>query len=93
MDINKTLAQEFGLRQEQVDNTVALIDDDKTIPFIARYRKELTGSLDDQILRELYDRLTYLRNLEKRKDEVRSSITEQEKMTPEIEAAIDNAKT
>ena len=63
MDINKTLAQEFGLRQEQVDNTVALIDDDKTIPFIARYRKELTGSLDDQILRELYDRLTYLRNL------------------------------
>ena len=64
MDINKTLAQEFGLRQEQVDNTVALIDDDKTIPFIARYRKELTGSLDDQILRELYDRLTYLRNLE-----------------------------
>lgn len=93
MDINKTLAQEFGLRQEQVDNTVALIDDDKTIPFIARYRKELTGSLDDQILRELYDRLTYLRNLEKRKDEVRSSITEQEKMTPEIEVAIDNAKT
>ena len=93
MDINKTLAQEFGLRQEQVDNTVALIDDDKTIPFIARYRKELTGSLDDQILRELYDRLTYLRNLEKRKDEVRSSITEQEKMTPEIEEAIDNAKT
>ena len=51
MDINKTLAKEFGLKQEQVDNTVALIDDDKTIPFIARYRKELTGSLDDQILR------------------------------------------
>ena len=50
MDINKTLAKEFSLRQEQVDNTVALIDDDKTIPFIARYRKELTGSLDDQIL-------------------------------------------
>ena len=50
MDINKTLAKEFGLKQEQVDNTVALIDDDKTIPFIARYRKELTGSLDDQIL-------------------------------------------
>ena len=93
MDINRTLALEFGLRQEQVDNTVALIDDDKTIPFIARYRKELTGSLDDQLLRELYDRLTYLRNLEKRKDEVRSSITEQEKMTDEIETAIDNAKT
>ena len=71
MEINRILAQEFGLRQEQVDNTVALIDDDKTIPFIARYRKELTGSLDDQILRELSDRLMYLRNLEKRKDEIR----------------------
>lgn len=92
MDINRTLAQEFGLRQEQVDNTIALIDDDKTIPFIARYRKELTGSLDDQLLRELYDRLMYLRNLEKRKEEIRSAITEQEKMTPEIEAAIDAAK-
>lgn len=93
MDINKTLAKEFGLRQEQVDNTVELIDDDKTIPFIARYRKELTGSLDDQILRELYDRLMYLRNLEKRKEEVTNAITEQEKMTPEIEAAISAAST
>ena len=93
MDINKTLAKEFGLRQEQVDNTVALIDDDNTIPFIARYRKELTGSLDDQVLRELYDRLMYLRNLEKRKGEVINSITEQEKMTPEIEAAISAAAT
>ena len=64
MDINKTLAEEFKLRQEQIDNTVALLDDDKTIPFIARYRKELTGSLDDQVLREIADRLTYLRNLE-----------------------------
>lgn len=93
MDINKTLAQEFSLRQEQVDNTVALIDDDKTIPFIARYRKELTGSLDDQILRELYDRLMYLRNLEKRKEEIRTAIAEQEKMTPEIENAISAAAT
>lgn len=93
MDINKTLAKEFSLRQEQVDNTVALIDDDKTIPFIARYRKELTGSLDDQILRELYDRLMYLRNLEKRKEEISAAITEQEKMTPEIEAAISAAVT
>ena len=93
MDINSTLAKEFGLKQEQVDNTVALIDDDKTIPFIARYRKELTGSLDDQILRELYDRLMYLRNLEKRKEEVTNAITEQEKMTPEIEAAISAAVT
>ncbi|MBR4627841.1 MAG: RNA-binding transcriptional accessory protein [Ruminococcus sp.] len=93
MEINSILAKEFSLRQEQVDNTVALIDDDKTIPFIARYRKELTGSLDDQVLRELYDRLMYLRNLEKRKEEVTNSITEQEKMTPEIEAAINAAMT
>ena len=93
MEINSILAKEFGLRQEQVDNTVALIDDDKTIPFIARYRKELTGSLDDQVLRELYDRLMYLRNLQKRKEEVTNSITEQEKMTPEIEAAINAAMT
>ena len=64
MEINKILAEEFKLRQEQIDNTVSLIDDDKTIPFIARYRKEMTGSLDDQILREIFDRLTYLRNLE-----------------------------
>ncbi len=93
MDINKTLAKEFSLRQEQVDNTVELIDDGKTIPFIARYRKELTGSLDDQILRDLNDRLVYLRNLEKRKEEITSSITDQEKMTPEIEAAISAAMT
>lgn len=93
MDILKTLAEEFNLRQEQINNTVELIDDDKTIPFIARYRKEMTGSLDDQILREIFDRLTYLRNLEKRKEEIRSSITEQEKMTDEIETAIESAKT
>ena len=93
MDINKTLAEEFKLRQEQIDNTVALLDDDKTIPFIARYRKELTGSLDDQVLREIADRLTYLRNLEKRKGEIISSITEQEKMTDQIMSAIENAKT
>lgn len=93
MDINKTLAQEFNLRQEQVDNTVELIDEGATIPFIARYRKEVTGSLDDQILRELSDRLNYLRNLEKRKEEVRTTITEQEKMTPEIENAISAAAT
>lgn len=93
MDINKTLAQEFNLKLEHVNNTVKLIDDDKTIPFIARYRKELTGSLDDQILRELYDRLMYLRNLEKRKEEISNAITEQEKMTDEIQHAIDNATT
>lgn len=93
MNINEKLAKEFNLRLEQVENTVALIDDDKTIPFIARYRKEQTGSLDDTILRELSDRLTYLRNLEKRKEEIASSITEQEKMTDEIAAAIEKAET
>lgn len=93
MNINKTLAAEFKLRQEQVDNTVALIDDGKTIPFIARYRKEMTGSLDDQLLRELFDRLTYLRNLEKRKEEVISSIDEQGKLTEEITAAVAAAVT
>lgn len=93
MNINQILAKEFNLRQEQVDNTVALIDDDKTIPFIARYRKEQTGSLDDTVLRELSDRLTYLRNLEKRKQEITASITEQEKMTEEISAAIEKAMT
>ena len=93
MDINKKLAEEFKLRQEQVDNTVALIDDGKTIPFIARYRKELTGSLDDQLLRELNDRLSYLRNLENRKNEVSSSIEEQGKLTEEISAALEKAVT
>ncbi len=91
MNINETLAKEFKLRQEQIDNTVSLIDDGKTIPFIARYRKELTGSLDDQLLREIFDRLTYFRNLEKRKEEVAASITEQGKMTDEIAAAIEKA--
>jgi len=91
MDINQTLAKEFGLRQEQIDNTVALFDDDKTIPFIARYRKEVTGSLDDQTLRLIFDRLTYLRNLEKRKQEIIASITEQGKMTDELMEAISKA--
>lgn len=93
MNINETLAKEFKLRQEQIDNTVALIDDGKTIPFIARYRKELTGSLDDQVLREIFDRLTYLRNLEKRKEEITAAITEQGKMTDELAAAIAGAAT
>ena len=91
MNINEALASEFSLAQWQIDNTVALIDDDKTIPFIARYRKEQTGTLDDQILREIYDRLCYLRNLEKRKSEVLSSIEEQGKLTDEIAAALEKA--
>ncbi len=93
MDINKKLSEEFKLSLEQVDNTIALIDDGKTIPFIARYRKELTGSLDDQVLRELNDRLNYLRNLETRKEEVSSSIEEQGKLTEEITKALEAAAT
>lgn len=93
MEINKILSEEFKLRQEQVDNTVTLIDDGKTIPFIARYRKELTGSLDDQILRELSERLTYMRNLESRKSEVSSSINEQGMLTEEINSALEKAET
>ncbi len=92
MDILNKLAEELGLRQEQVEKTVALIDDGNTIPFIARYRKEVTGSLSDEILRDLFDRLTYLRNLEARKAEVIASITEQGKMTDEIAEAIDAAQ-
>ena len=76
MDIVKKLAEEFNLKNEQVEKTVALIDEGNTIPFIARYRKEETGSLDDNVLRELDDRLTYLRNIEKRKEEVTNLITE-----------------
>ena len=70
MDIIKKLAEELNLKADQVERTVALIDEGNTIPFIARYRKEVTGSLDDEILRKLEDRLTYLRNIEKRKEEV-----------------------
>ena len=83
MDIIKKLAEEFNLKNEQVEKTVALIDEGNTIPFIARYRKEETGSLDDNVLRELDDRLTYLRNIEKRKEEVTNLITEMGKMTDE----------
>ena len=93
MDINQKITEELGVKRWQVDAAVKLIDEGNTIPFIARYRKELTGSLDDQILRELSDRLTYLRNLEIRKSEVSSSIAEQGKLTEEISSALDKAET
>ena len=93
MDIIKTLASEFKLKEEQVQKTVELIDGGDTIPFIARYRKEVTGSLDDAVLRDLFDRLEYLRNIESRKEEVKALIDAQGKLTPEIENAIINAKT
>ncbi len=93
MDIALTLQNEFHLRPSQVENTVKLIDDGNTIPFIARYRKEMTGSLDDQLLRELYDRLIYLRNLDEQREKVRASIEEQGAMTPEILDALERAVT
>lgn len=93
MDIIKTLAQEFSLRDQQVEQTVALLDSGNTVPFIARYRKEMTGSLDDQVLRELNDRLEYLRGLEKRKEEVLAAIEGQDKLTKEISASLLSAKT
>ena len=85
IDIISTLIKEFKLKPFQVENTVKLIDDGNTIPFIARYRKEMTGELDDQVLREFYDRLVYLRNLEARKEEVKRLIEEQGKLTDDIE--------
>lgn len=93
MNIIETITKEFNLKQAHVENTVKLIDDGNTIPFIARYRKELTGSLDDQILRELADRLEYLRNLETQREKVAASITEQGAMTDEIAAALETAAT
>ncbi|MBR2635942.1 MAG: RNA-binding transcriptional accessory protein [Oscillospiraceae bacterium] len=87
------LAQEMKIGVQQVQNTVDLIDQGNTIPFIARYRKEMTGSLDDQVLRELSERLTYLRNLEKRKDEVKASIESQGMLDEALCAAIDSAVT
>ncbi len=93
MDILQTITQEFNLTDAHAKNILSLIDEGNTIPFIARYRKEMTGSCDDQVLRELFDRLTYLRNLEKRKEEVSSAIGEQGKMTDELRAALEKAVT
>lgn len=93
MDIFAQLAEEFKLRPEQITQTVALLDDGKTVPFIARYRKEQTGSLDDQTLHALSDRLNYLRKLEERKQEITDAIAALDKLTPELEEAISAAKT
>ena len=93
MDIIKILAQELSIRTQQVEATIKLIDEGCTIPFIARYRKEVTGSLDDEVLRKFDERLTYLRNLDEKKEQVINSIREQEKLTPELEAQINEAMT
>ena len=92
MDILSKLSEELNLPQKQIEAAVKLMDEGNTIPFIARYRKEVTGSLDDTVLRNLSDRLTYLRNLDKRREEVREAIAAQEKLTPELSAALDRAE-
>lgn len=92
-DITAKLIHEFKLKPLQVENTLKLIDDGCTVPFIARYRKEMTGELDDQVLRELSERLGYLRNLSQRADEVRKLIGEQGKLTDEISAILEKAST
>ena len=91
MEINVQLHNEFNVRQDYIDNIINFLDSGCTVPFIARYRKEYHGTLDDQTIRLISERLTYLRNLDKRRSEIMSSITEQGKMTPELEAAISAA--
>ena len=93
MNLIQQLAQELSLRESQVESAVKLLDEGNTVPFIARYRKEVTGSLDDGQLRDLEDRLNYLRNLDKRREEIRSSIEGQGALTDELAAAIVDAKT
>jgi len=93
MDYVSILAAEFGLRPAQVSAAVELLDAGNTIPFIARYRKEATGSLDDQVLREMAERLEYLRNLDKRREEIRKSLTEQDVLTEELEGKLAAART
>lgn len=93
MDIIQILQEELGIQRRQVETTIQLIDEGNTIPFIARYRKEMTGALDDETLRNFHERLLYLRNLEDRKETVKHSIEEQGKLTKELEKQIDEAKT
>ena len=93
MDIIQEITRELEVRREQVEAAVGLIDEGNTIPFIARYRKEVTGALNDEQLRNLYERLTYLRNLEEKKAQVLSSIEEQGKLTEELRKQIEEART
>ena len=93
MDISANLAEELNIKKSQAEATIKLIDEGNTIPFIARYRKEVTGALNDEILRNLYERLTYLRNLEDKKQSVLGSIEEQGKLTEELKARIEAAET
>ena len=92
MNITEKIASELNIKTSQVENTIKLIDDGNTIPFIARYRKEVTGNLSDETLREFDERLTYLRNLEKRKEEITRLIDEQGKLTEELQQAIEKSE-
>ncbi len=92
-NIISRLAKEFNVREQQVENTLKLVDEGNTIPFIARYRKEATGGLDDAILRDLYDRLVYLRGMEERRREITRLVEEQGKITPELLSKIQDAQT
>ena len=93
MDIKAKLTEEFNLKPQYASNIVDLIEEGNTIPFIARYRKEMHGGCSDELLRDFSDRLNYLKNLEARKAEVRSSIEGQEKWTEELAAALEKAAT
>ncbi len=93
MDVIAKITEELKVQKWQVEAAVKLIDEGNTIPFISRYRKEVTGSLNDEQLRNLHERLVYLRNLEEKKEQVLSSISEQGKLTPELEAKIKAAET
>ena len=93
MDIIRKLAEELQIGPSQAEAAVKLIDEGNTIPFIARYRKEATGSLNDEVLRDLDERLKYLRNLEERKGQVMAAVAEQGKLTPELERQIQEAQT
>ncbi|MEG2460692.1 MAG: Tex-like N-terminal domain-containing protein, partial [Clostridia bacterium] len=92
-NINEQLAREFGIKISQVNSTVELIDGGNTIPFIARYRKEVTGELSDEVLRDLFERLTYLRNLQAKKEEVIRLIEEQGNLTEKLRNKIEKSVT
>ena len=93
MNYSQVLSKEFSIKEEYANNIINLLDEGNTIPFIARYRKEMHGSMDDQLIREFSEKLEYYRNLDKRREEIRELITAQEKMTDEITSALDKAET
>lgn len=93
MNYSQVLSQQFNIKEEYASNIISLLDDGNTIPFIARYRKEMHGSMDDQLIREFSEKLEYFRNLDKRREEIRALIDSQEKLTDEISATLDNAST